>query len=151
MSHPFIQMDERAGDITRRVCAVMYGITILLLVAVLLYRQFVLHQNLEGLRDIANILTFNVVLTPCVIGFLGGFSVRKIKPLTLMAIYVGFFLLGLAFTLFKDAILLRQQVSLNDLMNTLFIVSGICAAFVAVYVFFAYFGMKRMDREMGQS
>ena len=65
MSNPLFRMDERAGDIARRVCTVMYGITILMLAAVLLYRQFVLNQSVEAFKDIANILTLNVILTPC--------------------------------------------------------------------------------------
>ena len=148
MSTHFFTMDERAGDISRRVCTVMYGITILLLIAVIFYREFVLNQKLEELRDIANILTFNVILTPCAIEFLGGFSVRKVKPLAVIVIYVGFILIGLAFTIFKDTILLDQQLSTNNIMNSLLIVSTICAAIVAVYVFFAYFGMKRIDRKI---
>ncbi len=148
MSNPLFRMDERAGDIARRVCTVMYGITILMLAAVLLYRQFVLNQSVEAFKDIANILTLNVILTPCAIGFRGGLTVRKVRPLTLIAVYGVFVLLGFGFTVFKYSVLLNQPLSTDMMLAKLLIVSSICAAIVAVYAFFAYFGTRKIDREI---
>ena len=149
MRTAFFQLDERAGDLSRKVCTLMYCITLLMLIGVLFYRQFVLNEDLKGLRDIANILVFNVILTPCIIGLWGGFSVRKVKPLVLLAVYVGFVLLGSAFTFIKYTVLLNQHLGTAAMLDKLLLISAICAGFVAVYVFFAYFGARRIDKEIG--
>jgi hypothetical protein len=115
---------------------------------VLLYRQFVLSQSIESFKDIANILTLNVILTPCAIGYRGGLTVRRARPLTLIIAYILFVLIGFGFTVFKYAVLLNQPLSTEAMLDKLLIVLVICAAIVGIYVFFAYFGARKTNREI---
>jgi len=144
-----IDLDERNVSIIQRVCTIMYAITLVMLGGVLLYRQFVLHQRIEQFQDLANIFTFNVIFVIGAVLYFGGVPFGKIKPLVLVSIYVGFVLLGFLFTMFKYAILLDQPLSMNDVLGKLLIVSTICGSFVVVYAVLAYFGRRKIDKEIG--
>lgn len=147
MANPF-SLDERNINTVCRVCAIMYGITWLVLAGILMYRQFVLGQSVEEFNDIAMLFTFNVIFAIGGILYFGGVPFFKIKPVTVGAIYVGFVAIGFLFTMFKYTILLEQDLSMTDVLDKLSLVLTICAAILATYVLFAYFGKRKMDREI---
>jgi hypothetical protein len=115
---------------------------------VLLYRQFVLHQNVEQFTDIANILVFNVVVVIAAILYLGGITFPRIKPLTVLVIYVAFVCFGFLFTLFKYSILLDRPLTLFQTFEKLAIILVICALFMFIYVLFAYLGQKKIESDI---
>jgi hypothetical protein len=115
---------------------------------VLLYRQFVLDQKVEQFTDIANILVFNVVVVISAILYLGGITFPRIRPLTVLVIYVAFVCIGFLFTLFKYSILLDQPLTLSGSLEALAIVVVICGLFMFIYVLFAYLGQKKMDSDI---
>ena len=145
--NPF-NLDERNVQIILRICAVLYAIPLLLLMAVQFRRQFILGQTTEEYADIANILVFNVVLLLGGILYLGGFTPEKVKIRHLLAVYVVFILAGLGFTVFKYAVLLGQPVGLAQVGDYLLIVSVICAALVALWSLLGYLGKRRIDRQI---
>ena len=147
MAHPF-NLDERNINTVCRVCSIMYGITWLTLAGILLYRQFALGQSLEEFNDIAMLFTFNVIFAIGAILYFGGVPFFRIKPVTVGAIYVGFAAIGFLFTMFKYFILLERDLSMMEVLDKLSIVLTICAAILATYFLFAYFGKRRMDREI---
>jgi hypothetical protein len=126
----------------------MYGITLLLLLCTLLYRQFVLDQPTKEFRDLANIFTFNVIFLFGALFYFGGFPFKRIRPLALVAIYVGFVILGFLFTIFKYTILLDRHLGMDGMLGILRIVSTICGAFVVVYAILAYAGKRKIDKEI---
>lgn len=148
MSRSFLNFDERNVNTTCRICAIMYGITWMMLAGVLLYRQFVLGQPVSAFQDIAIIFTFNVIVAFSAVLYFGGITFPRIKPLYLVGIYVGFVLIGVLFTLFKYAVLLDRPVGMEGMRYILLTVSPICGAFVAVYALFAYLGTRKIDREI---
>jgi len=147
MANP-LRLDERNINTVCHVCSIMYGITWLALAGILLYRQFVLGQSVEEFNDIAMLFTFNVIFAIGAILYFGGVPFFRIKPVTVGAIYVGFVAIGFLFTMFKYTILLERDLSMMDVLDKLSIVLTICAAILATYVLFAYFGKRRMDREI---
>jgi hypothetical protein len=143
-----LNLDERNINILLRICTVMYIITLFSLTAIQLYRQFVLNQAMHEWQDIANILTLNVIILLGSALYLGGITPQKVKIRTILLLYGGFVLVGVSFTIFKYAILLRQQVSLAEIGNYLLIVSVICGVLIAVWSLLAYLGKKRIERKL---
>ncbi len=126
----------------------MYFMNILVLVYILTYRQFVLLQGTNEFMDIANLLVFNVVVAIAAILYLGGITFPKIRPGILFLIYLVFVIIGFLFTLFKYNILLKQSLSFNAALEKLGIILVICALFVLVYGFFAYFGYRTIENDI---
>ena len=87
-------IDERNLSAIRKVCTVFYFINILLLSFILVYREFVLHQNIKEFTDIANLLVFHVVVAISAILYLGGISFPKIRLRTIFLIYFAFVTVG---------------------------------------------------------
>jgi hypothetical protein len=108
----------------------------------------VLNQAMQEWQDIANILTFNVIILLGSALYLGGITPQKVKIRTILLLYGGFVLVGVSFTIFKYAVLLRQQVSLAEIGNYLLIVSVICGVLIAVWSLLAYLGKKRIERKL---
>ena len=52
-------MDERTKQVAYKIIAIMYFLTFFALVGIILYRQFVLRQELNDYEDIAVIMTIN--------------------------------------------------------------------------------------------
>lgn len=143
-----VNLDERNINIMLRICSVMYFITLASLIAIQLYRQFVLHQAMHEWQDIANILTFNVLVLFGSALYLGGITPEKVKIRTILFLYVGFVGVGVIFTIFKYAVLLKQQVNLADIGNYVLIVSVICAVLITLWSLLAYLGKKRIDKKL---
>ena len=56
---PFLNMDERNKQIANKVISIMYFLTIIAMVGIIFYRQFILGQAIREFEDIAVILTVN--------------------------------------------------------------------------------------------
>lgn len=141
-------LDERNLNTIRKVCTIIYFINIIILSFILIYRQFVLHQNVNEFADIANLLVFNVLVTISAILYLGGISFPKIRLRTLFLIYFVFVVIGFLFTLFKYNVLLDQPLSIDAALVKLLIVIVICGLFMIVYGLFAYFGHKKIEKDI---
>jgi hypothetical protein len=148
MSKTPFTLDERNVNIILRICTVLYILTLASLIVTQLYRQFVLHQALQEWQDIANILTFNVLVLFGAVLYLGGVTPQKVKLRHILVLYVGFVLIGVIFTIFKYAILLGQKVNLVEVKNYLLIVSVICGALMVVWSLLAYLGKKRIEKRL---
>lgn len=147
MKTPF-GMDERNVEITRRICARLYLITLMLLMGSMWYRQFILRQETGEFEDIALIFTFNTLFLLGALFYYGGITLPRIKPLPLLGIYVGFALLGSLFTLFKYTLLQGRTFDMGVLSHSLSITATICALIVMAYAFLAYLGGRKVDREI---
>lgn len=149
MKKKFSMIDERELVTFRKVCTTMYLITIFALVGIVSYRQFVLKQPHQQWDDIAMLMTINVI------AFLGAFfyltgslNLAKIKIRYLIAGYVGFVLLGFAFTIFKYAILEGLHVDLVFAFDTLKTILAISGLLVLGWTLLAYFGNKRLEHRI---
>lgn len=149
MSKAPFNMDERNMTVVLRVSGVMYYLTLMALVIILLYRQFVLDQPLEAYQDIANILTVNVLVFIGLILYLGGISVPRMTIRSVVAFYLGFVTLGFAFTMFKYTVLLGEPLSISMFLENLFVVSSICGILVLIWALLAYIGNRRIEKKIG--
>ncbi|MFC1540238.1 hypothetical protein ACFL41_01960 [Gemmatimonadota bacterium] len=146
---PFV-MDERNLSTIRSVAAVMYLINVLALAAILLHRQFVLHQSTREFTDLALLMVFNSIFFLGAVFFFGGFSFRRIRPLVLLFIYLGFVAVGISFTAVKYLVILEEPFSWAFVLEKSIITVIICAAFVLVYALFAYRGHRRTERKLDE-
>ncbi len=145
---PFF-FDERETNTFRTICTVMYLLTILALMAIQLYRQFVLNQPQGAWNDIAMLLTVNIlVLFGSTLYLIGSINPRKIKLRYILLGYALFVLVGVLFTIFKYTVLLGQDINLAqiwDYLSTVVIISGILALALGLL---AYLGNRRIDKQI---
>ncbi len=150
MSESRFVLDERNLSTIRTVAAVMYCINVFALAAILLYRQFVLHQSTREFTDFALLMVFNAIFFLGAVFFFGGFSFRRFRPLVLLLLYLGFVALGVSFTAVKYFVILDEPLSWAFALQKSIIIVIICAAFVLVYALFAYLGHRRTERELDE-
>jgi len=145
---PF-NFDEREMHIFRKVCTTMYFITIAALIGFQLYRQFFLGQPPDAWNDIAMLITINVVVLFGAILYLsGGVNPNNIKKRYLLAGYVIFVMFGLAWTIFKYAVLLDQSIGIEQIWEYLRLVVVISGILGLVLGILAYLGSRRIERQI---
>ncbi len=140
--------DERSVGIALRVCTFFYVSTLVALMVVIGYRQFVLGQPTTEYDDIAMILTVNVIGLTGGLFYLGGITVERIRIRTVLLAYVGFVLLGLLFTFVKYNILLNERLGIGELGEKFFIVAAICGIMLLGWLGAAFLGTIRMKKFM---
>ncbi len=148
MNKDFLGLDERNVNIALRVCTALYLITLTALTGGIFYKQFILHQPIELFEDVAIIVTFNVIALFGAILYFGGFTLNKMRPRQLIAIYVIFVSLGFVFTMVKYIIFLGQELDLFQVLNKLFIIAVICGLLIFVWWFFAFLGNRRIENQL---
>jgi hypothetical protein len=148
---PFV-LDEREKNIFYKICTALYLFTLFALSGIQLYRQFALHQPNEEWDDIAILLSLNVVvLLGCVLYFLGGFNLKKIKPAYLLAGYAGFVLIGFLFTVFKYTVLLGHVIGPAQVMDYFVTVIEVSGLLVLAWGLLAYIGSRRIEKEIDET
>lgn len=142
-------MDERERNVYRNLITVLYFITIAALIGMQLYQQFILGQPSEQWNDIALLITFNVLfLLGGGLYLSGRINLKKIKTRYIMIGYAAFVLLGLLFTIFKYAVLLGQDVGLDQVWDYILIILPITAVLVIGWGLLGYLGHRRIDKQL---
>ena len=145
---PF-NLDEREQNVYRSLITRLYFITLTVLIAMQLYRQFALDQPMEQWNDIALLITFNVLfLLGGGLYLSGALNLRKIKARYIMIGYAAFVLIGLLFTIFKYALLLGQDVGLEQIWNYFLIVAPITAVLLIFWGLLGYLGHRRVEKQI---
>ena len=145
---PFI-LDERERNVYRDLVTVLYFITLAVLIGMQLYRQFVLGQPSEQWDDIALLITFNILFLLGGGLYLNGtVNMKKIKTRYIVTGYAAFVLIGLLFTIFKYAILLGQDVSLEQVWDYFLIILPITAILLFGWGLLGYLGHRRMEKKL---
>lgn len=147
MSKHLFHFDEREMDTFRRICTAMYILTIYALIGIVSYRQFVLGQPHQQWDDIAMLMTINViVLLGSVLYLTGTVNPKKIRLAYILAGYIGFVLVGFAFTIFKYTVLLGQELTLTEVWSSLLTVIKISGILLLLLGILAYIGSRRMEK-----
>lgn len=145
---PF-NLDEREQNVYRSLITRLYFITLTVLIAMQLYRQFALDQPMEQWNDIALLITFNVLfLLGGGLYLSGALNLRKIKARYIVIGYAAFVLIGLLFTIFKYALLLGQDVGLEQIWNYFLIVAPITAGLLIFWGLLGYLGHRRVEKQI---
>jgi hypothetical protein len=127
----------------------MYILTIVAMIGIINYRQYVLGQPHQQWDDIAMLMTINViVLLGAVLYLTGAFNPIKVKPVYLVAGYLVFVLLGLAFTVFRYTVLLGQEFTLVEVQDALLTVAAISGILFLAWGLLAYLGNRRIEKQI---
>ena len=145
---PF-NLDERERNVYRNFITVLYFITLVALIGMQLYRQFVLGEPTEQWNDIALLITFNVLfLLGGGLYLSGTVNPKKIKTRYIVIGYAAFVLLGLVFTIFKYSVLLKQKVGLDQIWEYILIIIPITAILAIGWGLLAYLGHRRIEKQL---
>ena len=141
-------MDERNKLIAYKVIAIMYFLTILAIHGDVLYRQFVMGQELEQFEDIAIIMTFNSLFLISALLYFGAIPIRKIKIKTILWGYIIFVVMGFLFTYFKYNIAQSPGLSIDALLHKFGIVAAVTGIITLFFVVFSFLGKRREEKEL---
>lgn len=145
---PFFNMDERNKQLALSISTVMYFFTLISLGSVMIYRQFVLKQDISNFEDIAIIMTVNSLFFLSAFFYFGLFSVKKLKIKTILIVYLGFVLIGSAFTYIKYNILDNAGLSITEMLDKTIIVAGITGIISLFFIVFTILGKRRLEKEI---
>ena len=149
MSNPILKLDEREKNLVRRISSVLYILTLYALMGIQLYRQFVLNQPTEAWNDIAMIIAFNVIAWIGAVMYLSGVINPKVVRIRTMIIgFLGFILIGEAFTIFKYSVLLDQTLTGRLILDTSLTVLLVSAGLIGFWGVLAFLGNRRMERRI---
>lgn len=143
-----MEMDERNRQIAGKVIAVMYFLTIVSIQGILLYRQFVLGQNLSDFEDIAIIVTINTLFLVSALLYFGAIPLQKLKVKSMILIYAALVVLGSLFTWFKYNIIQKQGLSIEQLFDKVMIVMAIIGLIMGFWILLSIVGKKRIDKDL---
>ncbi|MBK7096402.1 MAG: hypothetical protein IPH57_15620 [Saprospiraceae bacterium] len=145
---PFLYMDERNRHIAYKVVAVMYFLTIIAIYGIILYRQFVLGQEISEFEDIAIIMTINSLFLISAMLYFGAIQIRRLKIKSILLIYVVFVVLGSIFTYAKYNIFQSPGLSFQQLFDKLIIIMTIIGLTMGFWVLLSILAKKRLDKEI---
>lgn len=145
---PFLNMDERNRHIAYKVVAVMYFLTIIAIYGIILYRQFVLGQEISEFEDIAIIITINSLFLISALLYFGAIQIRRLKIKSILLIYVVFVVLGSLFTYAKYNIFQSPGLSFQQLFDKLIIIMTIIGLIMGFWVLLSILAKKRLDKEI---
>jgi len=145
---PFMNMDERSKQIAYRIMSIMYLLTIFAMQAVVIYRQFVLGQELSDFEDIAIIMTVNSLFLISALLYFGAIPIRKLKIKSILLVYLLLIFLGSLFTYAKYNIFAGPGLSFKQLFDKLIIVFAITGIIMLFFILFSILGKRKMEKEL---
>jgi hypothetical protein len=142
-------LDERERNVFNNLIRILYFITLVVLIGMQLYQQFVLDQSQDQWNDIAILISFNVLfLLGGGLYLSGTLNLKNIRKRYIIFGYAAFVLIGLLFTIFKYAVLLDQDVGLEQIWDYFLIVLPITAVLTIIWGLFGYIGYLRMEKKL---
>ena len=145
---PLFNMDERNKQLALSISTVMYLFTLISLGAVLIYRQFVLKQDISNFEDVAIIMTVNSLFLLSAFFYFGVFSVKKLKIKTILIVYLGFVIIGSVFTYVKYNILEKGGLSITEMFDKIIIIASITGIISLFFIVFTILGKRRLEKEI---
>ena len=144
-----LTLDERESNVFHNMISILYFITLVVLIGIQLYRQFVLGQSQDQWNDIAMLITFNVLfLLGGGLYLSGTLNLKNIRKSYILFAYAAFVVIGLLFTIFKYTVLLGQDVGLEQIWDYFLIVLPITALLTIIWGLFGYIGYLRMEKKL---
>ena len=141
-------MDERNKKIAYKVITVMYFLTIITMQGIVLYRQFVLGQEMSDFEDIAILMTINSLFLISALIYFGALPIRKLKIWNIILYYLIFIIMGSIFTYLKYNVFQSPGLSFAQLFDKLIIIISIIGLIMGFWILLTYLGKKRIEREL---
>lgn len=144
----FLNMDERNKQVAYKVIAVLYFITIISIQGMIIYRQFVLGQEISNFEDLAIIATINSLFLISALLYFGAIPIRNLSVKSILLYFVIFVVLGSLFTYAKYNIFKSPGLSIVQLFDKMIIVVTIIGIIMGFWILLSYLGKKRLDKEI---
>jgi hypothetical protein len=144
----FSNFDERNRLVAYKVIAVMYFLTIIAIQGIVIYRQFVLGQDIRDFEDIAIIMTVNSLFLVTALLYFGAIPIQKFRVKNILLAYLGMIVLGSLFTYAKYNIFQSPGLSFKELFDKLIITFAVTGLIVLFFVIFSILGKRKMDKEL---
>lgn len=141
-------MDERNKQVAYKVISILYFITIIVMQGMILYRQFILGQEIDEFEDLAIITTINSLFLISALLYFGAIPIQKLSIKRILLYYLVFVVLGSLFTYAKYNIFQSPGLSFSQLFDKLIIIVSIIGIIVGFWVLLSYLGKKRIDKEL---
>jgi len=141
-------MDERNRQVTLRIIAIMYFVTIISMQFILIYRQFALGQEIQNFEDIAIITTVNSLFLISALLYFGAIPIRKLEIKSILLIYALIVAMGSAFTFVKYNLVRSPGLTFRDLFDKLIIVYAVTGIIMIFFVLFSFLGKRKMEKEL---
>jgi len=141
-------MDERNRQVANKVISIMYFLTIIAMVGIIFYRQFVIGQAIREFEDIAVILTVNSLFLLSALLYFGAIPIRQLKLKSIVLIYFLMIILGSLFTYTKYNIFESPGLSYEQLFEKLIIIILIISLIFLFYIIFSILGNRKLDKEL---
>ena len=145
---PFLNMDERNKQVAYRIISIMYFLTILSMQAIVLYRQFVLGQELHEFEDLAIIMTVNSLFLISALLYFGAIPIRRLKIKSILLIYLLLVTMGSLFTYAKYNLFGNAKLSFSQLFDKLIAVYAITGIIMFFFIIFSILGKRKMEKEL---
>jgi len=145
---PFLNVDERNRQVTLRIIAIMYFVTIISMQFILIYRQFALGQEIQNFEDIAIITTVNSLFLISALLYFGAIPIRKLEIKSILLIYALIVAMGSAFTFVKYNLVRSPGLTFRDLFDKLIIVYAVTGIIMVFFVLFSFLGKRKMEKEL---
>ena len=141
-------LDERNKQIAYKVISIMYFLTYFAITGILLYRQFVLKQELSEYEDIAIILTINSLFLISALLYFGAIPIRRLKVKSILLIYVVLVVAGSLFTYINYNIIQTPGLTYKQLLDKLLIIVTITGLILGFWILLSILGKKRLNKEI---
>ena len=141
-------MDERSKLIAYRVIAVMYFLTIIAMNAVIMYRQFVLGQDIHDFEDFAVIFLVNSLFLISALLYFGAIPIRKLSLKGILLIYGAIIVLGSLFTFLKYNVFQKAGLTFLELMDKILIVMAVSGLILLFWLILSLLGKRRQKKEL---
>ena len=143
-----LNMDERSKQIAGKVIAIMYFLTIIAIQIDVMYRQFVLDQNVHDFEDLAIILTINSLFLITALLYFGAIPIQKLKIKSVLLFYTWIIVLGSIFTYLKYNTFGSANLSISQLLEKLVIIFTISGLIVIFWIIFSILGKRKIEKEL---
>ena len=141
-------MDERSKLVAYKIISIMYFLTILAMQAIVLYRQFVLGQELHEFEDLAILMTVNSLFLISALLYFGAIPIRKLKIKSILLIYLLLVTLGSIFTYAKYNLFGSAKLSFSQLFDKLIAVYAVTGIIMFFFIIFSILGKRKMEKEL---
>lgn len=143
----FFNFDERNKQVAYKVVAIMYFLTIIAMQAIVIYRQFVLGQEIRDFEDIAILMTVNSLFLISALLYFGAIVIQKLRIKTILLFYGAIVVLGSLFTYAKYNIFQSPGLSIRQLFDKLLIVFAVSGLILLFFIVFSILGKRKLERE----
>jgi hypothetical protein len=143
-----LNIDERSKLVAYKVIAVMYFLTIAAIQGIVIYRQFVLGQDVHDFEDIAVVMTVNSLFLVSALLYFGAIPIQRLSIKAILSGYGLIVVMGTLFTYLKYNVFQSPGLTMGELFDKLLIIFSVSGLIVLFFTMFYYLGKRKLEKEL---